>query len=357
VAGAGVTGQQRTRGQLDLLLIVRGLAALAVVYWHVEGYKAQLPHAINTSGRMAVWMFFGISGYVIAYGFLTGRYRIATADLSCFYRNRFLRIYPLFLILSLLAWMTEWTVTGISPLSRGDMPAEFLAWQWTQTYALLGVFWTLGVELHFYLLAPLLIMPFLLPGRWWALGAAAMYAGIVAWCEYAARHYGWSWDGRNIVSNLPHFVAGMAACRYSLGRRSGHTGRAAVLLALAVVLLGGINWLYHATPGTFWSMRGLLLADVLIVLTVMAHAEMAGWTAPAWIGPLTMLGTLSYGIYAWHAYLMKYVPWTADRVVALSLLSIAIAYVSYRVVERPALRQKRHPALSPRPRLTEPAVA
>jgi len=29
------------------------------------------------------------------------------------------------------------------------VPAEFFAVQWNQTYKLLGVFWTLGIELHY----------------------------------------------------------------------------------------------------------------------------------------------------------------------------------------------------------------
>jgi len=102
---------------LDLLLIVRGLAALSVVVWHTQGYKAIYPPALNTSGRVAVWLFFGISGYVIAYGFVHGRYRLTPSELTSFYRNRFLRLYPLFIVLSALAWATEWLTTGSNPIA------------------------------------------------------------------------------------------------------------------------------------------------------------------------------------------------------------------------------------------------
>jgi peptidoglycan/LPS O-acetylase OafA/YrhL len=54
---------------MDLLLVIRGLAAISVLIWHAGGHQGGFPF-INVPGRTAVWVFFGISGYVIAYGFL-----------------------------------------------------------------------------------------------------------------------------------------------------------------------------------------------------------------------------------------------------------------------------------------------
>lgn len=53
------------------------------------------------------------------------------------------------------------------------------------------------------------------------------------------------------------------------------------------------------------------------------------------------MGTLSYGIYAWHAYLMASIDRLSTDWVTLLLASVAIAYVSYRWVELPALKLKR----------------
>jgi peptidoglycan/LPS O-acetylase OafA/YrhL len=58
---------------------------------------------------------------------------------------------------------------------------------------------------------------------------------------------------------------------------------------------------------------------------------------------LEISGTLSYGIYAWHGYLMKYVPWTSDKLVVLLVLSILLAWTSYWLVEVPALTLRRKP--------------
>ncbi len=171
---------------MDLLLIIRGLAAIAVVVWHASGYnQADMP-LINIPGRTAVWVFFGISGYVIAYGFLRKRYALTGAGLRHFYLNRFLRIYPLFLTLSLLAWVTIWATVGTSPIGWSDLPSQLLALQFNHDYKLNGVFWTLGLEIHFYLLAPILVLPFFIKDiakRWLMVGAC--YFGMLAFIWFA----------------------------------------------------------------------------------------------------------------------------------------------------------------------------
>lgn len=344
--------------RMDLLLIIRGLAALSVVAWHVEGYKARFPSVLNTPGRTAVWLFFGISGYVIAYGFIHRRYRLRPSDLRDFYTNRFLRIYPLFISLSVLTWVTEWASTGTNPMSLENVPAQIFAFQFNQNYILNGVFWTLGIEVHFYLLAPLLVLPLLIRHRLQPLIALALYVSMVYWSEYAATHLGWSWDGRNVLSNLPHFFAGMMACRLVSSVRF-KAWPASLSIVPACALLGYTSWLYHRAPGTFWSMSGMVLVDAAIVLFVFAHARLAEKRSQGYSIQMTFafLGTLSYGIYAWHTYFMKYIPWTAERLFAVVVLSIWAAYASYRLIERPALQLKRHPQPRLRARESQRAIA
>jgi peptidoglycan/LPS O-acetylase OafA/YrhL len=146
---------------IDLLHVIRGLAAISVVIWHAVGYEGGLS-LINVPGRTAVWVFFGISGYVIAYGFLHRRYLLDGPGLKHFYLNRFLRIYPLFLLLSLLGWLTLWISSGVSPIGWRDLPEQFFGLQFNHSYVLNGVFWTLGLEIWFYAIAPVLMLPLML---------------------------------------------------------------------------------------------------------------------------------------------------------------------------------------------------
>ncbi len=61
---------------VDLSLILRGLFASAVVFWHTIGayHVDVIPAWMNVPGRVSVWVFFGLSGYVIGHGFFSGRY-------------------------------------------------------------------------------------------------------------------------------------------------------------------------------------------------------------------------------------------------------------------------------------------
>lgn len=330
--------------RVDLLLILRGLAAVSVVIWHLEGYKAHYPSVVNLPGRTAVWLFFGISGYVIAYGFLSGKYRMRAVDLRHFFLNRFLRIYPLFLLLSLLAIATAVVQTGRSPIGPADVPAQLMAVQFDHSYVLSGVFWTLGVELHFYLLAPLLVLPLLPRGITAILAGLVAYGAAVLFVRYAVGTLGWSPDGRNVVSNLPHFLVGMLGCR--VAKDYVVPVPFWVPLAAGAGLLGWTNWLYHQHPAAFWSVLGIVAVDAAVFCFVLAHAALLSREVRpnAVLSTLAFGGVLSYGIYAWHAYVPSVWPAVLDHLVLLLALSIAAAYLSYRFVERPALSLKRYAA-------------
>ena len=327
---------------MDLLLIIRGLAAISVVVWHTVGYQGGLP-LINIPGRIAVWVFFGISGYVIAYGFLHRRYLFDSLGLKNFYLNRFLRIYPLFLLLSLFGWLTIWAGSGSNPLKWEDLPSQIFALQFDHGYKLNGVFWTLGLEIQFYLIAPALAMLFFIKdAKWRWTTIAAFYFVSLAFNWSAVRYMAWSVDGRNLMSVLPHFFVGMVGC--GLVTSVKHSKRKATgYLMGALVCLVVSNWFYHKQPDWFWSVRGTVLVDAMILLFIFAHASIQPpHAAPSRLTRAFLwMGTLSYGIYAWHAYLMSSVDWISTDLGALLLASTLLAYVSYRWVELPTLKLKR----------------
>ena len=94
---------------MDLLLVTRGLMAVAVVVWHAEGYQGDFPSLLNVPGRTAVWIFFGISGYVIAYGFISSE-----LDTELHVRSAFLQ--------------------GLLLMNSTTRPEKFQRWKslWTQ---------------------------------------------------------------------------------------------------------------------------------------------------------------------------------------------------------------------------------
>jgi peptidoglycan/LPS O-acetylase OafA/YrhL len=165
---------------------------------------------------------------------------------------------------------------------------------------------------------------------------------LLAFNWLAVRYMGWSVDGRNIISVLPHFLAGMAGCGLVASLKRSNTKAMGYLMGGLICLVAS-NWLYHRQPAWFWHTRGTVLVDAMILLFIFAHASLQppNATPSRLTRAFLWMGTLSYGIYAWHAYLMSSVDWLSTDWAALLLASVAIAYVSYRWVELPALKLKR----------------
>jgi len=318
-----------------------------VLVWHQQGYLAKIPAFLNVPGRVAVWIFFGISGYVISYGFIYQRYRVTRwRDMIDYYINRALRIYPLFLFLSAACWLTEKSLHGGVPIPFEAVPAQLLALQWNQNYQLLGVFWTLGIELQFYLLAPVLSL--LLLGRsnkWTLIAGVALYAASLFVFNFLNEKNGTSFDSRNLVGALPHFICGMVGCRAVvgvipqkiLGLVSGFLG----LMGVSYV-----SYIYHTESSRFWSCKGILMVDGIILLLIFSHTHFQGSRVTSKWGQFTYwiassIGVLSYGIYAWHAYGLKYSPFLTQNLWALILASCLAALGTRLFIERPALSLRR----------------
>ncbi len=334
---------------MDLLLIIRGLASIFVVFWHGFGaYQAgDLSPLINIPGRTSVWIFFGISGYVIAYGFIHKKYNFGVESLKNFYINRFLRIYPLFICISFFTWAIEFTLSGKSVLGFKDIPSQLFGLQFNHSYTLSGVFWTLGIEIQFYLIAPALVLLFYILNKRLALVVGLLLYVILVWLQdFLVIKYGWSWDGRNIVSNLPHFFIGIIGCSLVSGIKPSNT-RLVLCISMSIFLLGLSNFLYHKNPNIYWSSDGILLIDALILILIIAHGSINQVTCKNKVYLIFgFLGALSYGIYAWHPLLMKFVDNIEEQPfyisVVILLTTIVIAIISYKVIEMPFLKLRRH---------------
>jgi peptidoglycan/LPS O-acetylase OafA/YrhL len=97
-------------GELKNMGCMRFLLAIAVVTEHIG------PSAVSFAlipGPLAVEVFFAISGFYMSL-ILTGKYH----DRTTFYVNRFLRLYPTYLIVCVATWvwfLFEWAFLGKLP--------------------------------------------------------------------------------------------------------------------------------------------------------------------------------------------------------------------------------------------------
>jgi peptidoglycan/LPS O-acetylase OafA/YrhL len=333
--------------QLDGL---RGAAALAVVIAHYFGEVDHGARALSF-GWLGVGVFFALSGYLIGSIILEGHGR--PGFLQQFYFRRAVRIIPIYLVVVLGALLAigilrrhAWATPAFGLPTYLTFTQNFsVAFQRVGNAWLLPT-WTLAVEEQFYILLPLLIM--VLPSR----ALIWVLAGIM-----------------------------LAAVAFRLAVFDSNNLAAMVLLpAKADLLLGGViaAWLQRRVDltryllalrviplVTVWALLAVSLADPSKRLFTIASPLLLGLGAPSFILAIVLgapeakrfevpwlgfFGTISYALYLVHQPINGLLqglllggkpdvaPLPALLVTAVAMvLSIAVAYGSWVLLERPLL--------------------
>jgi len=301
--------------ELDAL---RGFAAIAVVLYHFREHLA-LPFQGYPLrfGRYGVQLFFCISGFVIFWTLAR------TPRLIDFAFSRYSRLYPAYW--AALALCALAAALHGQPLSLAEYAANatmletFLGVPYVDT-----VFWTLAIELVFYVwmatffalglgqkMAPL-------AGVWLALSAATAIAARV-WVLP-------TWiDTYFLVSSIPFFLGGVAFYLISV---EGWKRTYVAVIGGAMVVAGLRDW------------RELVVASLIFAAFAAAIAGRLRWI----VNPVTgWLGAISYALYLTH----QRVVFSPDRLpgwaTLLAMLGCAFALASIVTygIERPAMARLR----------------
>lgn len=327
--------------RIDFLLIVRGVAAISVIYWHLGGYLTRDEYFASffiVPGSLAVWIFFMMSGYLVGHGLIYGRYQQTFKDIRRFWFNRLLRIYPIFITVSFVAILISNPIVNLDFISK-----ELLMMQFEHSYSLSGVFWTLGVEMQFYLLAPLMVFSYRAIFRkysenFWILYLITLIPLIIVliWKQ----KFLISLDLRNIIGNLSQFAVGIVMAGYknkilSTGFLKNNITLFLIAI-LTVLLIVSFNHNYALNIVT------IIFTHIIGIGLIMLHILLEEKKLPSnfLIKTLMILGVLSYGIYAWHGLLVIN-NFLVDNVLLHTIGSITLAYITYKLIEQPILKFKK----------------
>lgn len=330
---------------------VRALAAFLVYCWHFV--HVSVPHdyvpsffalSIFEEGHLGVALFMTLSGYLFAK--ITNGERI---DLKRFYLNRFLRLAPL-LVLMLAFWMAR------GRIAPADLASGLVLPSWP------AGMWSITVELHFYLVFPLIL----------AMQRRARIAPLVALLAFMLALRSGVFLHRGEVQDLAYwtiggcldlFVAGMLwheLGERGIGRRYAGLllavgGLSALVLAHAFNMAGGFFGLGgYPSPSPVWivlpALNGLVFGAVIV------GYEQLDLRMPRWLDvALAKAGEVSYSVYLLHFFAFTGVAKALaaaglpmqDFGVALCFalvtfpLMVAMGWVSYAVIERPFLKLRR----------------
>jgi peptidoglycan/LPS O-acetylase OafA/YrhL len=302
--------------ELDAL---RGFAALAVVVFHYTGHLHEFAGFdwFFEPGQHGVQLFFCISGFVI---FWTLR---RSSTLTDFVVSRFSRLYPVYWA-SLALW------GAYVALTEQFWPRWFLV-NATMLQKFVGmkdidvVYWTLAVELVFYVWMAVLFAAGQLERVLWIVTA---WLGVALVTSITGSNA--LLDTYLILPHIPYFAAGIV---FYLARSNGWRRPYVGVLALAyaiVCLRGEIDF--------------IVTASIVFAMFALAVRGSLAWL----VNPATVwLGTISYALYVTHRngghVLLNYLtgrlhvsPWAALVVTIGAALSLASAITVY--IERPAIK-------------------
>lgn len=355
---------------------LRGLAALSVLLFHWEQHfpaAAQWlqqffladtvldPTTYIGFGWMGVPLFFILSGWLLGAQVIVGN--LSPQFLRRFWLRRFLRIYPAVWAELLVLLLVAGSIPGLITQAGFDtLPFQFLLWvnlPPLMVEPLNLVWWTLPVELGFYLLLPLLgLMSRLVDWRAMLLSALLITLSWRSWVFLNA-----SVDTYmttlpvldSLIGVLFTFMLGFSM--NFLPTALSIQSRRRLFCCGAVLLLALMQW-QLALNEVYWTGHWILvvwppMVALAIALLVLSLREPTWeWR---WLGSevLVWLGHVSFGIYLWHFQVMRALVllwpelWSTPSMSLLALAislpaTLALAAISYYCVERPLMAWGKH---------------
>jgi peptidoglycan/LPS O-acetylase OafA/YrhL len=294
-------------------------------------------------------IFFALSGYLICTLLLQEKARTGTISLGRFYTRRVFRILP-----PILVYLITLLILAQCKLLPRIPAVEFLrvlffARNYFQGSWYTGHFWSLAVEEHFYLAAPLFFL-LLTWKRALQIALVLTVAGIgIRWLEFSHSMFAGSllqfrtenrfdallWGA--ILALLLH----QPTIRLRIAARL--TGLVAVLTGIGGALL--LN-LFSSQPSRRTVVAFVL--PILIAQTVLHAESLFGRLLE--LSFLRWIGRLSYSLYIWQMLFLPDGPRPLGRLQSFPLALICpllCAVVSYYWVEKPMIRLGHKLASSP----------
>lgn len=332
--------------------LLRLFAASAVVVQH-----ANTEFAANFG-----WGFFeqfdGVAIFFVMSGMLVylsaEKIHEKTGGWAQFYKNRFLRIAPAVYAFTLLVPIILlaigavtlgsilvpkdlgiWVVGNGLLLTSYDMPA----WSHVGVGAMTWPLYTIPAEVSFYVITPLLVIAAKRYGFWRML-VPFFALGVLGAVLYTMS--GGATVDSGVLSKLLSHTFLQRGAAFAVGIFwAKHWGRVPVrwwITSAAVVTFVLLVTVGDGLPGA--AQKLLTLAPISYLIMVI------GYGAPKWLARIPKyIGDLSFGTYLWQYFVINLLLWYGhDRggwlVAATLVLSWVAASISWRLIEKPALRLK-----------------
>lgn len=352
-------GDKLPGDKLDVIQALRGVAAMLVVLYHAVGYQPRakqpgIEHAISMLGASGVDLFFMISGFIMVYA--TRGVRGGFDDASVFFIKRIARIFPVYLVATLLyvpmmIWMGS-HVGHTDIMSQPNqilrsilmIPTNFGSQAPFFGGSVLHVGWTINYEVYFYgLFAISLLFGSL---RWLVLSVIAVLMLVVLPMTVSTPSFNayvdYGFHGPlNFATNpmIWEFFIGVVIGRLYL---SGFSISRLPANLFSLVAAAIVVWFLITAVSPHFGLRGWGVPYALLLFTLAIGSKTM---VIRWPRALVWMGNVSFSLYLVHpfvihpAYQLFWSETTAGYMnniwfaLLLASLSLALAAVSYRYLE------------------------
>lgn len=360
----------------------RAIAAISVVIAHIEVYKSYLglPTLLHSGhtyilGKKSLTAFFILSGFLITYNLLNELRERADIDLKKFYRNRMLRILPLYFLVVILGFF-------IYPFFLQSIPlwdSAFFKYQFSlflihlllipnlralisdMPLPYVGPLWSIGVEQQFYIAWPFLM-------RKLKENPLSLFLIVIAVCTIVRLLCLYFYGNDSLAFRLSEafefesFAFGAIAAYLLVNKKNDILGilfqkKVQILCVLFLIWAG-----YNSRVFSFFDKIAYGTCITVLLLNIAAN--------PASIFKLQnrvfrFLGKISYGIYAYHAGAIFLFLTVLDRNLPVRefnfylyagtlICTIIVAALSFYLYESIFLRKKEKTAHGyPKPAISE----
>lgn len=340
--------------EIRQLTFTRFIAALIIIVFHYgQGcfpFNNGLFQHFAREGAFAVSYFFCLSGYILVYVYYKPDNILNNK--MFFYKKRFARIYPLYLLGFVTALFSGIILFHSIPKGNSIILQLFGLHAWVPGICLEINFpaWSLSVEFFFYLCFPFLLKLFEI-----ASVKKIIYFTLSIWIISVVSHIllkstphpeSRSWEEFILYNPLFHintFIFGMAASVMKIRTRLSLTNFASntIFLLTCVLLFLIITMDNSIIP---YAHNGLL-APLFAIIIISLHVNQKGITSIFAFEPLIFLGNISFGMYilqfpvrVWFEQILKYSSFNLSKSVLFYLYLITLIFISaltYLYIEKP----------------------